>query len=132
MIAITIENHNEREKALIEFKANNLQFDELSTRISLRLNWDEHKDLINTLDELKQCRLNTRMKDQDFTQLHFLLTELKGLAKDILSTEWKVVKDGEKLFLKFKYISRFLASTFVVAAYVLFTIAILNSSIFQW
>ncbi|MGP1832260.1 hypothetical protein ACTTBA_04205 [Shewanella frigidimarina] len=114
------------------FNENNLIFDELSARIILRLNWDEHKEIINVIDSIYDFRINFKFDSPDFKPLNMHLSNFLTQSKNILSTEWKVVKKGESLFLKFKYVSKILASTFLIAMYVLFTIALLQSSIFQW
>ncbi|PKG74828.1 hypothetical protein CXF86_11095 [Shewanella sp. GutCb] len=125
-------NIGNKDTAISDFKQNCIEFDELSCRISLRLNWDEHKELKNNIDELQVFREQVSVKSTDFSPLEPLLNKFKKLSKDILSTEWQVVKDGETLFLKFKYVSKLLATTFLVSMFVLLEIGIMKSSIFQW
>jgi len=131
-VHIIVDANGDGANTITSFKENALRFNELSARVSLRLNWDEHEELIENIAKIDRYRSEVDVHEEDFTKLHSLLDEFMRLSKDILSTEWKVVKRGEKLFLKFKYISKILASTFMIAVYILFTIAMLKSPIFQW
>lgn len=110
-----------------------------SIKLQLRLNPEKDKFFINCVDNI-QSKLDKIAPDRtsgdelisSLEEIQHLTTSIKNQAHLILKNEWEIVKKGESLFLKFKYVSKLLASTFLIAMYVLFTIALLQSSIFQW
>jgi len=100
-----------------------------SLLIKLRLNQNEHKPI---LDAIKLLIANLQTDKVTIAISMSNIDDVQQLAHLILKTEWEKVKKGENQFINFKYISKILASTFLISMWVLFSIATLQSEIFQW
>lgn len=105
------------------------EINSLSTKIRLRLNKLEHIKLIEEINKLRDETV--QLKPETINGIKILFN-IETIAHEVLKTEWEKVKKGENQFIKFKYISKLLASTFLISMWVLFSIATLQSEIFQW
>lgn len=106
--------------------------------LQLRLNPSKDKQCINYIDELKRM-LDSVTTDSSNVKYSVAINEIKvfnTIFKDevhsILKNEWEIVKQGEKRFLRFTNLGKFLASTLMVAIYVLFVIALVKSPVLSF
>jgi len=104
------------------------EINSLSTKIRLRLNKLEHIKLIEEINKLRDETVQLKPETRNGIKILF---NIETIAHEVLKTEWEKVKKGENQFIKFKYISKLLASTFLISMWVLFSIAMLQSEIFQ-
>ncbi|WP_372943251.1 hypothetical protein [Shewanella sp.] len=83
----------------------------LSSKIILRLNIDEHEELIKSLNDLNSIHLEDIDPEVQFLQLN----NLKSLLQPILKSEWEKVKKGEFIF-------RFMQNTGKILSFSMLTV----------
>lgn len=106
-----------------------LRIFKLLNQIVLRLNPSKDAVFIAKLEKL--ARSYTKPTKSNFNKQNNLnlIYEVSKDTHVLLKKEWERVKNGEKRFINFKNIGKFFASTFMVAIYVLFAIALIKSPI---
>lgn len=99
----------DRNEFFISHQRDHIEMEALSLRIKLRLNPNEHRELVALLDaddegELTDDQLEQRAKD------------ICAQTQLILKSEWERVKRGENSFVWLKRISKALSTLAVIAA----------------
>lgn len=118
-----------KDNVLLSFLTTYVKIEEKATSIILRLNKSEHSEIIGLIENLVRNEHIDGVEVLNLERLHKLILMIEIEAQKILKSEWERVKRGEGKFTRFKKAGKFLASTLMVAIYVLFVIALIKSPV---
>lgn len=82
------------------------------TKILLRLNSNEHSEIINLITSIYSPNIHSRHKDKDQREI---IDELIAESQKMLKNEWKRVKSGEPAFKKISTVSSWLIVLALIA-----------------
>ncbi|MEZ9198554.1 hypothetical protein [Shewanella sp. 10N.286.54.B9] len=99
---MTCDDKEPKEKVLFESGSANLNpnilaFNSSEARIKLRLNWDEHTEIMATISQISKWRSKYKNGTATKLDLEDLVEVLLSDSNKIISYEWKRVKKGEFL-----------------------------------
>lgn len=95
-------------------------------RVRLRLNPEEHRNLLSALEQLQKLWVKGDIPDRD--QVDTLVRNIEKIGHDALKAEWNRVKRGERPF----YITKYFSLAVFVLALVILSIYLTGHLVVAW